>query len=98
MINLNLNFITLVILSLAAFRLTRFVTTDTIFNRQRSFIWRKFPPESTKLGYLITCPWCIGVWLSSLVYLSYIIFPEQTIAVCSVLCISAIVGLVSDRH
>jgi hypothetical protein len=53
-----LNFL---ILALAIFRLTRLVTTDTIFNELREKIWNKFPPNRINLGYLITCDWCTSI-------------------------------------
>ena len=93
-----MNTFTFIILCLAVYRFTRFITTDTIFNSARKRLWRRFPPETTKLGYFSTCPWCISVWLASLTYFSYTIFPQATYAVCGVFAISAVVGLLSDRY
>lgn len=81
-----------VVLGLAVFRLTRLVIKDHIVSALRDKIWDRFPPESTKIGYLITCPWCVGFWFSLAVYFCYTILPSQTMWACYVLALSAIVG------
>src|SRR5581483_4167019 len=54
----------------AAYRVTRLVTLDTILDRPRDAWWRRFPPEAHgkkkahPLGYLLTCPFCAGFWVS----------------------------------
>jgi hypothetical protein len=84
----------LVILSLASFRLTRLITTDTVTEGIRNRIWSKFPP-STKFGYLITCNWCTGFWVSLFFVALWLALPQVTIVVSLVLAISALVGLIS---
>jgi hypothetical protein len=86
--------ITLVLLSLAAFRLTHLITTDAITEGLRNRIWNKFPP-TTKLGYLITCNWCTGFWVSILMVALWLALPQVVIVVSLVLAISALVGLIS---
>ena len=86
--------ITFVILALAAFRLTHLVTTDAIADGFRTKVWKKFPP-STKIGYLITCNWCTGFWVSIFLVISYLILPVATLVVSLVLDISASIGLIS---
>ena len=82
-----------VILSLAAFRLTRLITTDVILDKLRERVWKKYPPENGGLGYLITCDWCTSIWVSSLLVLLYKISSEPTVVAASALAISGIVGL-----
>ena len=86
--------VTFVILALAAFRLTHLVTTDAIADGFRTKVWKKFPP-STKIGYLITCNWCTGFWVSIFLVISYLILPVATLVVSLVLAISASIGLIS---
>jgi len=86
--------ITFVILALAAFRLTHLVTTDAIADGFRTKVWKKFPP-STKIGYLITCNWCTGFWVSIFLVISYLVLPVATLVVSLVLAISASIGLIS---
>ncbi len=85
----------LLVLGLASFRVTRFFIADTLFSSVRTRIWDRFPPESSKIGYFFTCPWCLGFWVSSGVYFWYTIAPLQTMWLCYVLAISAFVGLLT---
>jgi hypothetical protein len=87
---------TYLVLALAAFRVTRIITTDTIFEEIREKIWNRFPP-TTKFGYLFTCNWCTGFWVSLVFVLLHLLVPTIVFVVSLVLSISAIVGLLSDR-
>jgi hypothetical protein len=87
---------TLIVLSLAAFRITRLVIEDVIFESVREKIWKKFPP-STKFGYLLTCYWCLGLWVSVVVFGCYLLAPSITFVVSLVLSISTIIGIISSR-
>ena len=84
-----------IILGLAAYRLTRLVTTDVILNPIREKIWKKYPPSKHNLGYVITCDWCTSIWVSSLVVIMYTIASSLTLTVCCVFAISALVGLMT---
>jgi hypothetical protein len=48
-------------------RLTRLVVDDAILNDARNKFYEKYPPESTKIGYLITCHACSSVWAAAIV-------------------------------
>ena len=84
----------LLVLSLAGYRATRFIIEDTITEGIRNKIWSKFPP-STKLGYLITCYWCTGFWVSLVLVTCFFAFPIVTLVVSLVLAISALIGIIS---
>lgn len=76
----------IVILALAAFRVTRLITQDTITQPFRSrlygFAWNDDRPTQDDTGFwptpraawrtnlyrLLTCDWCLGVWMSIAVY------------------------------
>jgi len=88
--------LTFVILALAAFRVTRVITTDTVFEAVREKIWKKFPP-SKGFGYLITCDWCTGFYVSIAFVLAYLLVPVIVYVVSLVLSISAIIGLLANR-
>lgn len=47
---------------LATKRLTRLAVDDAILEDARQAFWKKFPPETNKLGYLVTCHACSSVW------------------------------------
>jgi hypothetical protein len=53
--------------ALAAKRITRLVVEDEILSDFRDWIWKHFPPESNKFGYLFTCHACTSVWAAALV-------------------------------
>lgn len=71
----------LVLGALASYRITRLVTTDKIAEpfteRIRWFFerrWEAKHPEAvpgdewnSKLAFLLSCPWCLGFWVSGVV-------------------------------
>jgi hypothetical protein len=89
------NFLELTIFGLATYRLTRLINRDEIFAPLRNKFWKKFPPEKSHLGYLLTCTWCVSIWSASLIEISRIIIPNITRSVAIVLTLSAITGLVT---
>lgn len=91
---MDITTINFVILALGAYRLTHLITTDAIADGFRTKVWSKFPP-TTKIGYLITCNWCTGFWVSLLFVLGASILPQMTFVVSLVLAISAVIGLLS---
>lgn len=84
-----------IILGLAVFRLTRLFTRDAIFSGPRDRFFKRFPPHSSQLGYLLTCEWCLSIWLASLFYLSSTIAPAPTRALAIILALSAVTGLLA---
>lgn len=58
----------LAVYALAVARVTGLVVADTITEpvRDRVLLWLDDAPGSLGqwLGYLITCPWCAGMWVS----------------------------------
>ena len=87
--------LTLLLLGLGAYRFTLILTTDVVTETFREKIWSKFPP-STKFGYLFTCNWCMGFWVSLLWVLGWVFAPDVLVVVSLVLAISAVIGLLSD--
>lgn len=91
----NFGFFAFFVLSFASFRLTRLFLYDLVFDSLRNRLWDKFPPESSMLGYLFTCPWCLGFWVSLTVFICYTILPTYTLFAASIFALSAVVGLLS---
>lgn len=91
---MDITAINFVILALGAYRLTHLITTDAIADGFRNWIWSKYSPM-TKIGYLITCNWCTGFWVSLLFVIGASILPQLTLVVSLVLAISAVIGLLS---
>lgn len=93
---LSITVVDLLILALATYRLARLIIEDTVTERLRNAIWSKYPP-SQGVGYLITCYWCTGFWVASLLVLLFIIVPVPTIAASLVLALSALAGIIAAR-
>jgi hypothetical protein len=87
--------LTFVIAALAVYRVSRFITTDTLFNPIRDRIWKRFPPETSKFGYWFTCTWCTSIWVASLSEISRIINPSITLGIQTVFALSALAGLLT---
>ena len=84
----------LVIYGLATYRLTRLITRDSITEPIREWIWKRRPPEKSKIGYLFTCEWCMSIWTASLLISSSMI-TAVTDVVAAVLALSAAAGLLT---
>lgn len=91
-----IDFFTYVIMALAAYRLTRLLTTDVILEDLREKVWKKYPP-STKIGYLFTCNWCMSIWAAAFIIALASLLPAVAYVVSLILSISALVGLVATK-
>lgn len=85
--------VTLLIDFIAVYRLTKLVIDDEIMEEVREAIWEKFPAESTKIGYLITCPWCTSIWMGAAIFAMRKLHPESTDYITKVLASSAVTGV-----
>lgn len=58
--------VTLVLVCLATFRATWFVTVDDFppIAKFRAWVTQRFG-ESSAISYLVTCLWCVSVWLGA---------------------------------
>lgn len=90
--------IELVIFGLATYRLTRLITRDVIMAPLVNRVWKKFPPESSKIGYVFTCEWCMSIWVALTLQLSRMIIPTPTYVLEVVLAASAIAGLLTAHE
>lgn len=91
---MELTTLTFVVLALGAYRTTHLITTDAIADGFRNWVWSKFDP-TTKIGYLISCNWCTGFWVSLFLVGGFMVLPQITFVVSLVMAISAVVGLLS---
>lgn len=88
----------LLILTLAAARLVRLVTTDTITAPLRELIWARLGgPDVSRVGYLITCNWCTAIYASSLLLAMYKIAHEFTIFFAAVLAVAFVSAQLANR-
>lgn len=82
---------------LATHRITRFVTEDQLFEPVRKLVWKRFDPETTKIGYFVTCPHCVSIWAAGVVVLARSVTPDRWDKIARVLALSAVAGLVAER-
>lgn len=62
----------LIIVALAAYRLTRLLTDDAILDGPRNWIFTHAPP---KIGELLNCVHCTGVWVGVVCVALVLLFP-----------------------
>lgn len=88
-----MNTLWLIVAALATYRLTRLVTADQITQPLRGWV----VDRSNWFGYLITCDWCLSIWVAPLPVVAMLVFGE-VLAVQIVLvslALSALTGLLS---
>lgn len=78
--------------ALAAFRLTRLVTSDKITAPVRDRV-----PPVTFAGQLVRCQWCAGIWVAFAVVAARRLVPRAWAPVGDALAIAAVVGIVADN-
>jgi hypothetical protein len=83
--------------ALAVFRLTKLVVDDEIFADAREKLLDRFHPDETKIGYLITCPWCVSIWAGGAVVVARAVAPRAWDLAAQALAFSAVTGLVAER-
>lgn len=80
---------------LAAFRLTRLITEDKVTEPARDRIVLHAPPM---VGYLVECPWCVGLWAGIAVTAARRLAPRAWAPVASALAVGAIVGIINEHR
>lgn len=83
--------------ALATHRLTKLVLDDQLTAPVRDWVFKRFPPESTRLGYLLTCPWCASIWLGAGVTTARFVAPRAWRPIARLLALSSATGLLESR-
>jgi hypothetical protein len=84
------------IMALAVFRVYRLIAEDDILDRPRDWLLDKLEEERLeKLDKLITCPWCLGWWLSVALWLFWLAAPAWAVGLSLPWALSAAVGLIA---
>lgn len=91
--DINISALELIVLALAVFRITRLLIEDEIFDTPRDWLYAKFRGKPL-LTYLLTCYWCLSMYVAVVVVGLYLLIPIPTLIVCVVLALSAVVGLI----
>ncbi len=82
----------------AVYRLTKLVLEDEIVSEPREWLLARYDPSQTKLGYLLTCPWCVSVWAGLFIFGLRRFAPDQfTDLLSSTLASSAATGLAYEH-
>jgi hypothetical protein len=92
---IDITLLQFVIFGLASYRLTRLFTRDMITAPFRNAFWKKFPPESSYIGYLSTCEWCFSFWIAAGLMVGYSFAPSVTFLIAIIYAISAVAGLLT---
>lgn len=83
---------------LAGHRLTRLVTEDVITKPLRNKIFEKHPPTEESWSYLLTCPWCAGIWIGLGIAAARKFYPRVWNPLAEALAISSAAGLIQERE
>lgn len=83
---------------LAVKRLTKLAQEDYLTEPVRNYLYDKFPPETSKIGYLISCPWCLSMWIGAGYFLLRHRYPDFTDFLSSTLTASLVSGVLSERE
>lgn len=82
----------LLVAALAVYRLTRLVVADELTAPLRD----RVVGRGGRLAYLVTCPWCISVWIAAGWVLLLVLLPLVALVAGTVLALSAVAGLLSS--
>lgn len=83
---------------LATFRLVKLVRDDRITQAFRDAVESRFgSPESSKVAYLMDCPWCLSVYFGVGLTLLRRRWPRATAVLSRTLALSAMTGLAAQH-
>lgn len=83
--------------ALATYRLTRLVVEDEIAAPLRDRVWARDDPGMARIGYLVTCPWCVSFWVAVAVVAARRAAPGPWGLAARVLAFSAVTGAAANR-
>jgi hypothetical protein len=87
---------------LAVFRVTRLVNEDTITAPLRRWVVGRDgelePDEVGRWGYFITCPWCVSIWVGTVVSVVAVLWGDNRVVLIGLLALaaSASTGLIAS--
>lgn len=95
------------LLTLAAWRLFHLVAFDDLLDRPRRYVtrlngsWRQEGDATGEryregLAGFLTCPFCLGFWISAAVWVAWLVFPTETLFVAVPLALNA--GLIGAQR
>lgn len=92
---------TAIIDSLATYRVTKLVIDDyiTLELREKAYSeLAKLPsPLARKAEYLLSCPWCVGIWAAGFLVALRLLAPNLADYLNTLLAASAVTGILYER-
>ncbi len=92
-------------LGLACFRLVRLFLYDQIFAGLRNLFLRSDETGDLYtasagwrfvIGYVLTCPWCAGIWCAALIVCAYEWLPQAHLLI-AIIAVAGLAALFHDR-
>lgn len=87
----------LVLHALAVFRLTRLAAVDVVLAGPRDRILARLEPRRPLLAYLVTCMWCLSVWVAAGWFVLAVLLPTPAAIAAVPLAWSAVAGLLATK-
>lgn len=84
--------------ALATYRIFILVAQDKITENLREKFFAKFGEPTDSWTYLITCPWCLSMWVMPAMVLLYVLAPTVWLYTCYILAGSLIIGYLEDKR
>lgn len=63
-----MDLVTVVILGLAAYRLTRLIVIDSLFESPKTWLLNRTNRLLNPVNYVLNCTWCMGIWVTASLY------------------------------
>lgn len=79
----------------AAFRITRFITTDDLTKPFRTFVESR-TGSSSNWATLINCNWCVGIYITTAVFCEYTYLSVVPLWIYALLTAAAAVGFIGN--
>jgi hypothetical protein len=84
--------------ALATHRLTRLITEDELTRPARDFIHASHPPATSKLGYVLTCPYCASIYAAAAITITHIPKLRALRFLVYSLAIADVTAILADRN
>lgn len=93
----KMNIVELIIDIVATYRLTKLIMDDKITEKFRDMVFDKYPPRTSMIGFLLTCPWCVSIWSAGAIFLIRRLDPTFANYISGALTASAVTGIAYER-
>lgn len=87
----------LVLHALAVFRLSRLAAVDVVLAGPRDRLVARLEPRRPLLAYLVSCVWCLSVWVAVGWFVLAVLLPTPAAIVAVPLAWSAAAGLLAQK-